>query len=118
MGYVGVFADGDLGTDPAIIRDVNSGGMVGVAMQVSDDSLPRGAVVTELLNNWLPAIFIASAVDADGEAASTWAALKAGRQTLAQSPPRRARPRVVGLSSRPSAPRRPQSMATTGQGGA
>ncbi|MBT3271363.1 hypothetical protein HN371_29765 [Candidatus Poribacteria bacterium] len=77
--YVGVFAEGDLGTDPAIIRDVNNGGMVGVVMQVSDDTLPRGAVVTELFNNWLPAIFTTTAVDADGKMASTWAALKADR---------------------------------------
>ncbi len=98
--YVGVPAEGDLGTDPAIIRDVNNGGMVGVVVQVSDDSLPRGAVITEFFNNWLPAILIASAIDADGKTASTWAALKAGRETLVQSYLRRARPGVVGLSTR------------------
>ena len=74
--------------------------MVGVVVQVSDDSLPRGAVITEFFNNWLPAILIASAIDADGKTASTWAALKAGRETLVQSYLRRARPGVVGLSTR------------------
>jgi len=77
--YVGVFAEGAGGTDPAIIQNVNDQGMVGVVMQVSDDTLPRGAVITEIFNNWLPAMFTTTAVEAEGKATSTWAALKADR---------------------------------------
>lgn len=77
--YVTVFAEGAGGTDPAIIQNVNDGGMVGVVMQVSDDSLPRGAVITELFNNWLPAMFNTTAVDPEGKTAATWGQLKATR---------------------------------------
>ncbi len=74
--YVAVFGEGDGGTDPAIIQNVNDMGMVGIVMQVSDDSLPRGAVITELFNNWLPVI---SDVDAKGKSAVAWGELKAQR---------------------------------------
>jgi len=77
--YVTVFAEGPDGTDPAIIQNVNDGGMIGVVIQVSDDTQPRGAVITELFNNWLPAMFSTTGVDPEGKTASTWGQLKATR---------------------------------------
>ena len=75
--YVTVFAEGAGGQDPAIIKDARTGGMVGIVMQVSNDALPRGAVITELMNNWLPATFSTTAVEAEGKATTAWGTLKA-----------------------------------------
>ena len=74
--YAVVFAEGPLGEDPAIIQHADYMGMVGIVMQVANDNLPRGAVVTELFNNWLPDAFPTTSVDPIGKSASLWGSLK------------------------------------------
>lgn len=60
-----IFADGALGADPVVLRNNETGGRVGIWMQVSDDSLNRGEVAVEIFNNWVPTA-IATAVDPAG----------------------------------------------------
>ena len=74
--YALVLGQGPLGSDPAILRHTDYGGYVGIVMQVSNDGLPRGAVVTELFNNWLPEQFPTTSVDPEGKTASLWGNLK------------------------------------------
>ena len=44
----------DTGTraDPAIVKNTITGGRLGIFHQVSNDSLPRGEVISEWINNW------------------------------------------------------------------
>jgi hypothetical protein len=70
------FATGTDGTmaDPVIIRNNKNGGRVGIAFQVADDAQPRGAVMTEIINNYLGANV--TAVKPAEKATSTWGSIK------------------------------------------
>jgi hypothetical protein len=51
------FADNGAGlADPAVVYNRRSGGRLGIAYQKSDDSLPRGQVISEIILNWLPSV--------------------------------------------------------------
>jgi hypothetical protein len=69
----GSSADG-ANADPAIIRNLTYGGRVGIVFQVSDDSMPRGDVMTEMINNYLADNV--AAVKHDGKLPLTWAEVK------------------------------------------
>lgn len=70
------FAVSDDGTkaDPVIIHNTKYKGRVGICFQVADDAMPRGAVMTEIINNYLgPNI---TAVQPAAKATSTWGEIK------------------------------------------
>jgi hypothetical protein len=72
-----VLADnGGANMDPCIIKHVKTGGRVGIVIQVADDSQPRSAVFTELLNNWVKEIASAQAIEPKGKTSISWAELK------------------------------------------
>jgi hypothetical protein len=66
--------DGANHMDPVIIRNNKNGGRVAIAFQVPDDSMPRGAVMTEIINNYLGANV--TAVKPAEKATSTWGSIK------------------------------------------
>lgn len=66
-------ADG-ANADPAIIRNLTYGGRVGIVFQVSDNAMPRGDVMTEMINNYLADNI--AAVKPDGKLPLTWAKVK------------------------------------------
>ncbi len=70
-----IFADnGANNMDPVIIRNNKNGGRVGIAFQVADDNMPRGAVMTEIINNYLGANV--TAVKPAEKATTTWGQIK------------------------------------------
>ncbi|GIX06943.1 MAG: hypothetical protein KatS3mg115_1346 [Candidatus Poribacteria bacterium] len=62
--------------DPVVIRNVETDGRIGIIMQVSNDALNRGEVMTEFLNNWLAEVVEALGVDPKGKLPTLWGALK------------------------------------------
>ena len=46
------FGTGKLGYDPVILKHVETGGRIGIWMQVSNDSLNRAEVALDIFNNW------------------------------------------------------------------
>jgi len=68
--------DGADQADPAIIRNLDYDGRVGVVMQVSDDSKPKGEVFTDILNNWLPTIVRPDSVEPVDKLSVTWGEVK------------------------------------------
>ena len=70
-----IFGEGPAGADPIVLKDADSGGRVGIWMQVSNDALNRGEVALEIFNNWVPTV-IELAVEPTGKAATTWGTLK------------------------------------------
>gem|GEM_PF-891881 len=51
------FADNGGGwADPAIVRHPGTSGRVGIVFQQNNDTLPRAAVLSEILTNWLPTV--------------------------------------------------------------
>jgi len=68
----GESADGTV--DPAIIRNLTYGGRVAMWYQVSDNSLPRGEVAVEIINNYLAANV--TAVEPGQKLVTTWGGLK------------------------------------------
>lgn len=71
----GASADG-ANLDPAVIKNVATGGRVGIVIQVADDAQPRAAVITELFNNWVGTLGSTTAVEPTGKLSTTWAELK------------------------------------------
>jgi hypothetical protein len=71
----GASADG-ANLDPAVIKNVATGGRVGICIQVADDNQPRAAVLTELFNNWVGTLGSTTAVEPTGKVSTTWASLK------------------------------------------
>jgi len=69
------FALGTDGTmaDPFIIRNTVYGGRVGGAFHVSDDTMPRGAVMSEILNNYVGAL---TAVKPADKTTTAWGQVK------------------------------------------
>jgi len=67
------FAESGTNADPAIIRNNKNGGRVGIAFQVSDDAMPRGAVMAEILNNYVGAL---TAVKPADKTTTTWGQVK------------------------------------------
>jgi len=66
--------DGADQADPAIIRNLTYGGRVGVVLQVSDDAMPKGEVLGEIIENYLPGNI--SAVEPGEKLAVTWGGIK------------------------------------------
>jgi hypothetical protein len=72
-----ILGEGPLGVDPAILKNKTNGALVGIVMQYPQDDLPRGAVISELLNNYLPTVYNTTAVAPAGKLPIAWAQLKA-----------------------------------------
>jgi len=70
------FGEGPAGVDPVVLYNVDTGGRVGIWMQVSNDGLNRGDVGTEIFNSWVPTVLKPQSVDADGKVTTTWGELK------------------------------------------
>lgn len=73
------FASGNNGAnlDPVIIKNKKHGGRVGIFFQVSDNAMPRGAVTTEMINNFIAAaIGTGTAVKPGEKLTSTWGGIK------------------------------------------
>ena len=68
--------DGADQADPAIIRNTEYDGRVGVVLQVSNDAMPKGEVFTEILNNWLPTVVMPGSVEPVGKLPVTWGEVK------------------------------------------
>lgn len=70
------FATGTDGTmaDPVIIRNTVYGGRIGGAFHVSDDAMPRGAVMGEMIENYIGAHV--TAVKPAAKVTSTWGSIK------------------------------------------
>jgi hypothetical protein len=66
--------DGSM-VDPVIIKNLSYGGFVGIFFQVSDNSLPRGEVASEMINNYIAPVIV-SPVEAHGKLPLTWGQLK------------------------------------------
>lgn len=66
-------ADGTT-ADPVIIRNKTYGGRIGIAFQVSDDTMPRGAVMSEIIQNYLAAN--TTAVKPAEKITTTWGSVK------------------------------------------
>jgi hypothetical protein len=66
-------SDGD-NSDPAIIRNLTYGGRVGIFFQVSNDDLPRGDVVSEMIDNYIAGVV--TAVEPADKLAVTWGSIK------------------------------------------
>lgn len=48
--------DGGTNADPVVIRNKEDGGRIAIIHQVVNDSLPRSAVISEFILNWLPTV--------------------------------------------------------------
>jgi len=70
--------DGGSSADPAVIRNTEYGGRVGIVFHVSNDAMPRGAVMTEMLDNWLAEKVERIAVDSADKLSVTWGKVKDG----------------------------------------
>lgn len=66
---------GESNADPAIIRNVDYDGRVGIVMQVSAVT-PKGEVFTEILNNWLPTVVKPDPVEPLEKLPVTWGDVK------------------------------------------
>jgi hypothetical protein len=64
--------------DPAIIKNKVYGGRVGIVHQVSDNSMPRGKVMLEMLDNWLSKQVKGVAVDSAGKLSTAWGEIRLG----------------------------------------
>ncbi len=73
------FGSGPLGIDPAIIRHTETGGRVGIWMQVVNDGLNRADVALDIFNNWVPETIEPQSVDPIGKSAALWGNLKRQR---------------------------------------
>ena len=62
--------------DPAIIYNTKYGGRVGIFFQVSDNNMPRGKIVVEMLDNWLSKQIKAQAVDSVEKLSTAWGKVK------------------------------------------
>jgi hypothetical protein len=67
---------GETRADPAVIRNTEYGGRVCIALQVSDNSQPKGEVIAEILNNWLSEVVGAESVEPEDKLSITWGELK------------------------------------------
>jgi hypothetical protein len=67
--------DGGSNVDPAIIRNTDYDGRVGIVLQVSAVT-PKGEVFTEILNNWLPEVVEAESVEPVDKLSVTWGEVK------------------------------------------
>jgi len=67
-------SDGTNTADPAIIRNLTYGGRVGVVLQVDDDSMPKGEVISEIIENYIGGII--TAVEPADKLAVTWGGIK------------------------------------------
>ncbi|MBT3271364.1 hypothetical protein HN371_29770 [Candidatus Poribacteria bacterium] len=70
-----IFGEGPAGADPVVLHNNETGGRVGIWMQVSNDALNRGEVAVEIFNNWVPTV-ISTSVEPAGKATTTWGELK------------------------------------------
>lgn len=68
-----VNAEGTM-ADPVIIRNTVYGGRIAGAFHVADDAMPRGAVMSEIIENFVPGVI--SAVKPAEKATSTWGSIK------------------------------------------
>lgn len=71
-----VFGSGPLGYDPVILYNAETGGRVGIWMQVVNDGLNRADVALEIFNNWVPVSIEPQSVDPIGKSAALWGNLK------------------------------------------
>jgi len=69
-------SDGANTADPAIIRNLTYNGRVGVVLQVDNNAVPRGEVLTEILNDWLPTVVSAKSVKPVDKLSVTWGEVK------------------------------------------
>jgi hypothetical protein len=68
--------DGGANADPAVIYNTDYGGRVGIFFQVSNDAMPRGQVVTEILDNWLSEKVSRISVEPADKLSVTWGRVK------------------------------------------
>ncbi len=71
-----VFGSNGDQADPAIIRNLTYDGRVGVVLQVDNNAVPRGEVLTEILNDWLPTVASAKSVEPVDKLSVTWGEVK------------------------------------------
>jgi hypothetical protein len=69
-------SDGGTHADPAVIINKDYGGRVCIVYQVSNDAMPRGGVITEILNNWLAEKLGVESVEPTGKLPVTWSEIK------------------------------------------
>ncbi len=67
-------SDGGTQADPAIIRNLTYGGRVCVVLQVDDNTMPKGEVISEIIENYLAGII--TAVEPTAKLAVTWGGIK------------------------------------------
>ncbi len=72
------FGDNGAGfLDPAIVHDTETDGRIGIAYQVpGDDTLARGEVFTEMIDNFLFEVLGPQSVDPNKKVTTTWAQIK------------------------------------------
>jgi hypothetical protein len=63
--------------DPAVIHNTKYDGRVAIVFQ-NGDSMPRGQVIVEILDNWLSQIVKAQPVESEGKLPLTWGEIKRG----------------------------------------
>ncbi len=68
--------DGADQADPAVIRNTEYDGRVCVVYQISNNALPRGEVIAEILNNWLAEKLGVEAIEPAGKLPITWSEIK------------------------------------------
>ncbi|MBD3183387.1 hypothetical protein GF312_13905 [Candidatus Poribacteria bacterium] len=71
------FGTNGLNSDPSVIRNTEYDGRVCVVHQVSNDAMPRGDVIVEILNNWLATVVRPQPVEPADKLPLTWGEIKA-----------------------------------------
>jgi hypothetical protein len=72
-----IFAGDDTRADPCVVIDTETEGRLAIFYQTaSQDSDPRGAVISEFIKNWLPEIVGGTAVEPAGKLGTLWGRLK------------------------------------------
>ncbi|MBD3183386.1 hypothetical protein GF312_13900 [Candidatus Poribacteria bacterium] len=73
--FLAIFGTNGDNADPAIIQNLTYGGLVGINHQVSDDTMPRGPVMAEMIE-YIGAIGGSTAVEPAAKLATSWGAIK------------------------------------------
>lgn len=72
-----IFAGSEIRADPVVVLDTDTEGRLAIFYQTaSQDSDPRGAVMSEFIKNWLPEIVGGTAVEPAGKLGTLWGRLK------------------------------------------
>ena len=69
-------SNGATHADPAVIRNKEYGGRVCIVFHVSNNAMPRGEVITEILNNWLSEKLGVESIEPADKLPITWSEIK------------------------------------------